>query len=105
MLYRKLNRVWSHSWMNPIPGFFETFPELKYLSSEELADRFANLGIDFYTNDEDSVTPLIRLTLPIAFVVILIMFLFLPVNFILSGRWGYNFSKKNVIRNWFEMLF
>ena len=37
MIYRKLKRTWSHNDLNYIPRFRETFPELKKVSSEELA--------------------------------------------------------------------
>ena len=103
-MYRKLKRVWSHNNMNYIRGFKETFPELKNVSSEELGDRFAKLGIDFYTEKQVPVNPLIRITLPFAILLILLMLISLPFKFIITGKWGYGLSDKNVIHNWYRSL-
>ena len=46
-------------------------------------------------------TPLIRLTLPFAFITMIIMLIFLPVNYIIFGRWNYDITW---IRNWFSRL-
>ena len=105
MIYRKLRRVWSHNDMNHIHGFFATFPELRSVSSEEMCERWARLGIDFYSKDDAPVTVWVRITLPFAAVVYFAMILFLPFNFLFTGRWGYGFSDKNVLYNWFHALF
>lgn len=105
MLYRKLKRVWSHNDMNYIPRFFDVFPELRHLSSGQLRDRFADLGLDFYSKEECGVKWYVRLTLPLAVLVMLTMVILMPVNFLFTGKWSYGFSDRNFIRNWFEMLF
>jgi hypothetical protein len=103
-MYRKLKRVWSHNDMNYIPRFRETFPELNKVLSEELCDRWISLGIDFYT-DEKVETPIwIRLTLPFALMLMLLMLLIMPINFIITGNWGYSLGNKNRILNWFKAL-
>lgn len=104
MMYSNLKRVWSHNDMNYIPKFRETFPELNKVSSEELADRFCDLGIDFYTTTEKSVGKIIRFTLPFAVLLMIIMFIFLPINFMIKGKWGYGYNKNNRILNWFKSL-
>lgn len=104
MLYKKLKRVWSHNSMTHIPKFRETFPELKNLSYEELCDRWANLGIDFYTEEKSEVKGWIRLTLPFALILYILMFLGLPFAFIITGKWSYNIGNKSRILNWFRML-
>ena len=86
MLYRKLKRTWSYNDIHYIPMFKETFPELKSLSSEELCDRFASMGVDFYQEEVAEVHPLIRLTLPFAFIVIIVMILLTPVMFYKTER-------------------
>jgi len=48
MLYKKLKRTWSHSYINYIPRFKEEFPELNKVSTEELCDRFIRLKLDFF---------------------------------------------------------
>lgn len=49
MLYRKLRRTYSHGEIDYIPMFRELFPELKKVSNEDLADRFRELKLDFFT--------------------------------------------------------
>ena len=105
MIYRKLKRVWSHNEMNDIAEFRKMFPELDHISREEMFNRWLSLGIDFYTEEEDSASALIRLSLPFAFILIALMFLSLPFVFIFTGKWGYGFSEENWIYNWFDALF
>lgn len=104
MIYRKLKRTWAHNDARYIPGFKETFPELNNLSSEELCERWLVLGVDFYTEKQKPVKWYIRLTLPIAMLVWLGMFITLPIHFILYGTWGYSLGKNNYIYNWFSQL-
>ncbi len=104
-MYRKLRRIWSHNDMNHIPEFRKLFPELNNVSSEEMCDRWVSLGIDFYTNEETPVPFILRLTLPFAVIVFLLMFLFLPIMFIFTGKWGYGYSEHNRIFNWFNAIF
>lgn len=104
MLFRKLERAWSHGYANYIPRFSEQFPELKQLSSEELCDRFQKLNIEFFCEKQAPVRFWIRFTLPIAIVVMLIMFLLMPVVFFITGKWGYSLSKKNRLLNWLREL-
>ncbi len=104
-IYRKLKRTWSHNDLNYIPKFKELFPELKNVDNEELADRFIELGLDFYTEIKEPVKFITRLTLPIAILVMIIMLLFIPFNYIITGNWGYSISKTNPkLLNWFRSL-
>jgi hypothetical protein len=104
-MYRKLKRTWSHNDLNYIPKFRELFPELSKVDKEKLADRFIDLGLDFYTEVKTPVKLLTRLTLPFALIVLLLMFVFIPVNFLINGNWGYSISKSNPkLLNWFRSL-
>lgn len=103
-MYRKIKRTWSHNDLNYIPGFRETFPELSKVDNEELADRFINLKLDFYTEVKSPVQPIIRLTLPFALLLMLLMLLFTPIKFIFTGTWGYSISRKPRLLNWFRSL-
>lgn len=87
-----------------IPRFKDEFPELEKIDREELANRFRRLKMDFYYEKKEPVTLITRLSLPFALITMLMMILFLPINFILSGQWGYKLGKKNVIYNWFKSL-
>ena len=104
MMYRRLERVWSHGYTNYVPRMLEVFPELSKLSNEEMCDRWIELDIDFYSVRDTPVKWWIRLTLPFALLTWLLMFLSLPVYFIISGQWGYSLGRKNHIYNWFNAL-
>lgn len=103
-MYRKLKRTWSHNDANYIPKFRETFPELNKVSSEDMCDRWIKLGADFYTEEKTPVKALIRLTLPFAITLMLLMFIGMPILFIITGSWHYPLGDKNRILNWFRSL-
>lgn len=103
-MFIKLKRVWSHSNMNYVPKFNETFPELSNLSSEQLCNRFAKIGVNYYSVNSTPVKPFIRLTILFAFVVFLLMIACLPLVFLLTGRWDYPEKGTLWIRNWFRAL-
>jgi hypothetical protein len=105
MIYRKLKRVWSYGESNYIQNFDKVFPELKKLSREEMCDRWMELDIEFYSVKQKPVKWWVRLTLPFALLTILLMFISLPVHFIIHGNWGYSLDRKNNrIYNWFKSL-
>lgn len=103
-MYRKLKRVWSYNSMNYIKGFREKFPELSKVSSEELADRWCDLGIELYTQEVMEVSKWMRLTLPLAIVFIILMIVGLPINFMLTGRWNYPWKDDHWTYNWLRSL-
>ena len=100
MIFRKLKRVWSHNDMNYIPKFRETFPELNKVSMEDMCIRWKSLGINFYTEEKVEVGGWVRLTLPFALVMWVLLFITLPLNFIITGKWGYG----DYLYNWFKSL-
>lgn len=103
-MYRKLKRTWSNGYVNYIPKFFKVFPELSDIDSEEMADRFGELKMDFYYEEVTKVKFWNRLTLPFALALMILMFVFLPINFLIKGTWGYNLGEKNIILNWLRSL-
>lgn len=103
-MYRKLKRTWSNGYANYIPNFKKVFPELSKISSEDLYDRFIELNMEFYYEEETPVNFWIRLTLPFAITTMLIMLIGLPVNFFATGKWGYSLGEKNRLLNWFKAL-
>ena len=104
-MYRKLKRTWSHNSINYIPRLREVFPELNKIDSEELADRFIKLKLDFFTEEITPVPFYIRLTLPFAIIVLFLMFIFSPIYFLITGNWGYQISKTNPrLLNWLRSL-
>ena len=103
-MYRKLKRTWSNGYANAIPNFKKVFPELNQISSEELCDRFVDLNIDFYYEEKTTVSFWIRLTLPFAILLFLLMILALPIRFLIVGEWSYSLGEKNILLNWFRAL-
>lgn len=103
-MYRKLKRVWSHGYANYIPNFDKVFPELKKITSEEMCDRFRELGLEFYAEKQTPVKPLIRITMPFAIALMLLMFVGIPFVFLITGKWSYPLSDKNRILNWLRSL-
>lgn len=103
-MYRKLKRAWSNGYANRIPRLKEVFPEISHLDNEELRDRFIDLNLEFYCEKVKPVPVLLRLTLPFAIIVFLLMIISLPVVFLITGRWSYSLGDKNRILNWFRAL-
>lgn len=105
--YEKLEIIHANNLMNYIPKLKETFPELNEISDEDLYDRFIALKIQFYKTKEVPVNNLIRLTLPFAAILSILMLVSLPFVFILTGNWYYtNTNTTNAfILNWFRQLF
>lgn len=104
MLYRKLKRTNSYGYMNYIPHFKKVFPELKNITNDEMVRRFKELNLDFFTEKKTYAKKWVRLTLPFALILMLLMLSLLPIVFIIKGSWSYGFSSKNLILNWFRML-
>lgn len=104
MVYRKISRTWSHNSANHIPNFNKVFPELKNIGLEEMADRFIELDIEFYKEKKEVASAWIRLTLPFGLIMFVLMIIGTPINFIITGEWGYSLGKKNIILNWFRAL-
>lgn len=103
-MYRKLKRTWSHNDLNYIPRFMELFPELKKVDREELADRFHELKLDFYCEEITPVSFWLRITLPLAIILSIVMLVFIPVKFIFDGKWGYSLGEKNIVLNYLKSL-
>lgn len=100
----KIKRTWSHNDLNYIPGFRETFPELKHLNTEELCDRFCKLNVDFFEKVKEPVKKWERLTLPFALILLVGMVIYLPINFMINGYWGYSLKKSPFVYNWLKRL-
>lgn len=103
-MYRKLKRTWSHNDANYIPKFREVFPELNKVSSEEMCDRWIELGVDFFTDEKTPVKAWMRFTLPFAITLMILMLIGIPFVFLITGKWTYPLGEKNRILNWFRSL-
>ena len=103
-MFTELRRVYSNRQMRYIPKFTETFPELKGVSNEELADRFRELGVEFYTAERKPIPIIIRLTMPFAFVTLIAMLALLPLHYFITGKWRYDLKDNNKLMNWFDTV-
>ena len=77
------------------------FPELNKLNSDEIENRLRKSDIEIFTETKRPVKWWIRLTLPFAVIVWIILFVGLPITFIVRGEWGYKIDR---IMNWFKQL-
>ena len=76
-------------------------PELKNVDSETITSQLRGSNLQFY-KQESIPTPIwVRFTIPFGLIVMLILFLMMPVNYIIVGKWGY---KWQWLTNWFRAL-
>lgn len=79
----------------------EVLPELSKKYSDEIVNHLRGTDLQFYYVEKVKQPVWIRLTLPIALIVMLTLFLLLPVNFIITGHWGYKYAP---LTNWLRSL-
>lgn len=78
--------------------------DLRFGDSIEQMKLIDDKSIDFYTEEQTPVKPLIRLTLPFAIILMILMLICSPILFIITGNWKYPLTKDNRILNWFRSL-
>lgn len=76
-------------------------PDLKRLDVDEIVDHLRGSDMEFYYTEKVKSPIWIRLTLPIALVVMLTLFLLMPVNYMITGHWGYKYEP---LTNWLRSL-
>ena len=77
------------------------FKELKQTDTEHIENLLRSSNLEFYEIEKVKTSVLFRFTMPLAILIGLAMFILSPVNYIVSGRWGY---KNEFISNWFRKL-
>lgn len=75
--------------------------ELKNVDADYISDCLRGSDLEFYKKELIKTPILIRLTLPFALIIMLILLIGLPVNYIICGKWGY---KWKWLSNWLRML-
>lgn len=80
--------------INSIPEL--TAYQKEYIKREEIV-RFSNLTFMKYTKKIEN--PFIRLTVVFIPIVVVILLLGLPINFLFTGSWGYNSLKFQKLYN------
>jgi hypothetical protein len=79
----------------------KTFPELKEMLIVEIEERLSELDFDFYQDEKVKASLLVRLTIPFALVLMVLLVAAMPINYMITGRWGY---KWQWLSNWFRSL-
>lgn len=79
----------------------DILPELKKTYSDEIVDNLRGSDLQFYYVEKAKSPIWIRLTLPIALIVMLTLFILMPVNYMITGRWGYKYEP---LTNWLRSL-
>ena len=90
--YKKASNYEVSVWLKNSKELNLTDQQKRDMDFHELI-RFA--PFEFYKEKKKVSGVLFRLTLPIYFIMLVLMFTFLPFSFIINGRWGY----KRI--NWF----
>ena len=76
-------------------------PELKKCSAEEIENNLRGSDMEFFYSEKIKTPLMIRITLPIALIVVLLLVLGMPLNYIICGKWGY---KWEWLSNWLRSL-
>lgn len=76
-------------------------PELKKIDCEIIADKLRGSNLEFYKTVEMETPFFIRLTLPFAVIFFLLLLIFMPINYFITGEWGY---KIEWFKNWMNKL-
>jgi len=76
-------------------------PDLGGLDTETMWDAIRFSDLEIYKIKNKPVPLWLRLTLPFGLVAAVVLFIGLPVNFMFTGQWGYNWLW---LKNWFSAL-
>ena len=76
-------------------------PELSKVDAEYITSRLRGSNMEFYKRETVKTPFYSRLTLIPALVLMLVLFIFMPVNYIISGKWGYKWIW---LKNWLNSL-
>lgn len=76
-------------------------PQLKKVFSDEIVDHLQGTGLEFRKAEKAKTPVLVRLTLPFALIAFVLFLVLLPVKYIFTGKWYYEW---NWLENWFKSL-
>ena len=80
----------------------EAFPdELGRVSSEDIEEKIALSEMEIYSVEPEPIKWWLRLTLPLAIIVIGLLFIFSPIKYMFTGRWNYSILW---LKNWLTAL-
>ena len=86
----------------------KTFPKIyNDFNSVEVDEKCQDIldDYDIFTQEVVNVTPFfVRLSLPFAVIVVIIMLIFKPIFFMFTGKWYFDEIKTKWIYNWLDMF-
>lgn len=79
----------------------KVIPQLKSCDVETIEDHLRDLDMEFYQTEKIKSPIWIRLTLPLAFIIMIVLYILMPINYIITGHWGYKYES---LTNWLRSL-
>ena len=79
----------------------QRIPELKFVSTEDIADHLRGSGIGVVQEKSIAKPYWLRWTLPFGLIFFAVLFFTMPIKFMLTGTWGYQWVW---LSNWFKGL-
>jgi hypothetical protein len=74
---------------------------LKNTNIDDLADTIRLMNVTIYSNEKVNTSPWIRLTIIFIPIIFIPLFIFLPINYMITGHWGYNIKW---LKDWVDAL-
>lgn len=87
-----------------VERYFTEELKLSPYQKEKAHDVFRESPYYFYESKEKTKSVWVRSTIFAWFVAFVLLVIFLPVNFIITGRWGYDDKKIRWYINWTDSL-
>lgn len=92
---RRMNSYWAALKLK------KAIPELKNVDTELIDSYIRSSNFNIFEEKKKPVNSWVRVTLPLALVVILCLIALSPIKFMITGSWGYGNLK---LLNWFRKL-
>lgn len=94
-------RLKRENYYNTASELQKRIPELKKVDVEIITSHLRGSNLDFYKQEKKPIKLGIRLTLPFALIVMLILIILTPINYLITGRWSYRMLW---LLNWLKAL-
>ena len=102
-----LNRYKPASLFSVREWIEDSIPDLTVYQKERIRydEMVSNSPFDWYEERQREKVKLIwRFSIIVYFIVIIILLLLIPINFLITGRWGYSYKKLKFIYDWSKKL-
>lgn len=103
-MYAKYKKIYIKEDYDFYESFKKKFPELEKVSSEELQNRFYELGVYLYQKERIYTSFWLRLTMPFAFILMVLMYILSPINYFITGSFYYDLKEDNILLKWFRVV-